>query len=150
LGQRLAGSANFAILKKYAIMQSITKKRFEILVKEAVEAIPKKFLDKLNNVDICVEDEPNSFQLQKLKMREGSLLFGLYEGLPQTKRRGYAQVLPDKITIFQKPIEKTASSEKEVKLIVKNTVWHEIAHHFGLSEEEVRRAERKRIEDDNK
>jgi len=98
----------------------------------------------LKNVDICIEDEPTPFQLKKLKAKKGSLIFGLYEGIPQTKRRYYAQVLPDKITIFKKSIEKIAKSEEEIKKRVKNTVWHEIAHHFGMSERQVRGAEKKR------
>ena len=85
-------------------------------------------------------------QLRKLKIRKGSFLFGLYEGVPQTKRWGYGQVLPDKITIFKNPIEKLAQYEKEIKVIVNNTVWHEIAHHFGMDEKRVRQAESHRIE----
>jgi len=72
------------------------------------------------------------------------LIFGLYEGVPQTKRWHYGQVLPDKITIFKKPIERIARSENEIKEIVKNTVWHEIAHHFGLDEKRVKEAESRR------
>jgi len=68
----------------------------------------------------------------------------LYEGVPQTKRGYYGQVLPDKITIFQKPIEKYASSESKIREMVKNTVWHEIAHHFGMDEKRVREAESRR------
>jgi len=126
-------------------MQRVNREKFEKLVNEAIKAIPEKFLERLDNVDVCIENEPSSFQLQKLRMRKGSLLFGLYEGFPQTKRGNYAQVLPDKITIFKKSIEQVAKSEEKIKEIVKNTVWHEIAHHFGLSEEEVRRVEQKRI-----
>jgi len=122
----------------------MTKEEFEKIVEEEIEAVPKKFLEKLKNVDICIEDEPTPFQLKKLKAKKGSLIFGLYEGIPQTKRRYYAQVLPDKITIFKKSIEKIAKSEEEIKKRVKNTVWHEIAHHFGMSERQVRGAEKKR------
>jgi len=122
----------------------MTKGRFEKLVKEGIKDIPERFLKKLDNVDIIIEDMPTPYQLRKLRVRENSLIFGLYEGVPQTKRENYGQVLPDKITIFQKPIEKYASSEKEVKEMVKNTVWHEIAHHFGFDEREVREMETKR------
>jgi len=119
-------------------------KEFEKIVKEGIKAIPKRFLEKLDNIDIVIEDEPNSWQLRKLKTRKGFLIFGLYEGVPKTKRGSYGMVLPDKITIFKKPIEKIAQTEKEIREIVKNTIWHEIAHHFGFSEEEVRRAESKK------
>ncbi|HNY35817.1 MAG TPA: metallopeptidase family protein [Candidatus Pacearchaeota archaeon] len=115
--------------------------RFEQLVNEGIKDIPQKFLDKLNNVGIVVEDDPTPEQLKKLKIRKNYVLFGLYEGIPKIKRWGYADVLPDKITIFKNPIEKSAQSEKEIKRIVKETVWHEIAHHFGMNEKEVREAE---------
>ena len=135
------------------------QERFEKLVNEGIKAIPKKFLEKLDNVDIVIEDEPTPYQLRKLRARENSLIFGLYEGIPQTKRGNYGQVLPDKITIFQKPIEKFAHSEEEAKrtssllhlhpatreLVIKElirlVVWHEIAHHLGFSEKKVRELE---------
>ena len=82
------------------------------------------------------------------------LIFGLYEGIPQTRRGHYGQVLPDKITIFKKPIERRTRSrqrrgspeaaENEIRKIVKNTVWHEIAHHFGMDEKKVKEAEHRR------
>jgi len=122
----------------------MTSKRFEKLVDEGIKAIPEKFLKKLDNVDIVIEEELTLYQLEKLKAKTKPLILGLYEGIPQTKRRHYGQVLPDKITIFKKPIEKIASSEKEIKEIIKNTVWHEIAHHFGMSEKRVREIEKNR------
>jgi len=126
-------------------MPRTTIEKFEELVNEGIEAIPKGFLEKLDNVEIIVEETPTPEQLRKLKIRKGSFLFGLYEGIPQIKRWSYGQVLPDKITIFKNPIEKLAQSEKEIKEIVKNTVWHEIAHHFGMDEKRVRQAESHRI-----
>jgi len=119
-------------------------KNFEELVNEGIKAIPKKFLEKLDNVDIVIEDEPTLYQLKKIRAQRDSIIFGLYEGVPQTKRGNYGQVLPDKITIFKRPIEKYASSENEVKEMVKNTVWHEIAHHFGMDEKRIREVEYKR------
>jgi len=119
----------------------MNREKFEKLVMEGVRAIPEKFLEKLDNVDIVIEDEPTPYQLRKLRARKSLIIFGLYEGVPQTKRGHYGQVLPDKITIFKKPIERIARSESEIKEIVKNTVWHEIAHHFGIDEKRVREAE---------
>jgi len=121
----------------------MNREKFEELVKEGIEAIPKRFLDKMSNVDIVIEDEPTEEQIKKLKLRKDVKLFGLYEGIPQTKRGFYAGVLPDKITIFKKPIEEVASLDTQIKEMVKNTVWHEIAHHFGMDEERVRRAEKR-------
>ena len=119
----------------------MTREKFEKLVNEGIKAIPERFLEKLDNVDIVIEDEPTPYQLRKLRARKSLIIFGLYEGVPQTKRGHYGQVLPDKITIFKKPIERIARSESEIKEIVKNTVWHEIAHHFGIDEKRVREAE---------
>ncbi len=128
----------------------MTQEKFEKLVNEGIKAIPKRFLEKLDNVDIVIEDEPAPYQLGKLRARKNFVLFGLYEGVPQTKRGNYGQVLPDKITIFKKPIEKMASSGGEVKEIVKNTVWHEIAHHFGMDEKRVREVECRRLQKSKK
>lgn len=116
--------------------------KFEQLVKEGIDAIPKRFLEKIDNADIVIEDEPTEEQVQKLKLRPGAKLFGLYEGIPKTKRGYYTWVLPDKITIFQKPIEEICFSDEQIKEQVKKTVWHEIAHHFGMDEERVRKAEK--------
>ena len=120
------------------------REKFEKLVNEAIKTIPKKFLEKLDNIDIVIEDTPAPYQLKKLKARKGSIIFGLYEGIPKTKRWNYGQVLPDKITIFKKPIERIAQSEDKMKEIIKNTVWHEIAHHFGMDEARVRQVEARR------
>ncbi len=122
----------------------MTGEEFEKLVQEGIKAIPEKFLEKLSNIDIIIGEEPSLEQLKKLKVRKDSLLFGLFEGIPQTKRWGYGQVLPDKITIFKKPIEQYARSAEEIREIVKNTVWHEIAHHFGIDEGRVRELESRR------
>ncbi len=123
----------------------MTFEEFEQLVNEGIEAIPKKFLDKLDNVAITIEDFPTPMQLRKQGLPRGWTLFGLYEGIPQTRRgSSYAGVLPDKITIFRGPIMNAAANPDQVKEIVKNTVWHEIAHHFGMDEARVRQSEKKK------
>lgn len=121
------------------------KSRFEELVTSGIKAIPQEFLDKLDNVAIVIEDEPTFEQRAKAGLRHGFSLFGLYEGVSQLSRGGhYSGVLPDKITIFQNSILRVSRNEEDVKEIVKNTVWHEIAHHFGMNEQEVRNAEKRR------
>jgi len=118
---------------------------FEKLVKEATRGLPEKIRQKMDNVAICVEKRPSREQLRKTGIRYGGFLLGLYEGVPQTKwGRGFGMILPDKITIFQESIENFASSPEEIKKLVRNTVFHEIAHHFGFGEKEVREIERKR------
>ena len=116
------------------------------MVEEGIESIPEKFRAEISNVQIVVCDEPSPEQIKKLNLTPGSLLFGLYEGVPQTKRGiGYSGVLPDKITIFQKSMEQVAGeSEEKIKQIVKDTVFHEIAHHFGTDEERIRQIEIKK------
>lgn len=118
---------------------------FEELVSEAIDSIPEKFSKLLENIAIVIEDEPDVEQAKKLKLGRGYLLFGLYEGVPQTKRGPhYGMTLPDKITIFQKQIEQAAGSPEAIKQIVRETIWHEIAHHFGSDEKRVREAEKQR------
>lgn len=126
-------------------MQRLDFLEFEKIVAEGIEMIPEFFLRKLKNVAMVIEDEPTPTQRKKVNLHPSWTLFGLYEGIPQSSRGGnYTSVLPDKITIFQRPIEDAARDEKDIREIVKNTVWHEIAHHFGMNEERVRKAEERR------
>ena len=126
-------------------MRNLNRKEFEKIIKEGIKAIPEKFLRKLENVAIVIEDEPTPAQKKKLNIHSGWTLFGLYEGVPQLETgANYSAVLPDKITIFQNPIEAGARDGKDIKEIVKNTVWHEIAHHFGMDEARVHQAEARR------
>ncbi len=126
-------------------MERIKQKVFRDMVEAGMADIPDRFLKKLDNVSIVIEDEPTPEQIKKLNLRSGWTLFGLYEGVPQISRgSNYGSVLPDKITIFQKPIEQAAKNSDDIKEIVKNTVWHEIAHHFGMNEKEVRQSESRR------
>ncbi|MFH0969092.1 MAG: metallopeptidase family protein [Patescibacteria group bacterium] len=126
-------------------MERIKQKVFKGIVETGVADIPDRFLQKLNNVSVVIEGEPAPEQIGKFNLRHGWTLFGLYEGVPQISRgSNYGLVLPDKITIFQKPIEQAARNLDDVKEIVKNTVWHEIAHHFGMNEAEVRQSESRR------
>jgi predicted Zn-dependent protease with MMP-like domain len=121
------------------------REHFEKLVKEGVASIQEKFLGKLDNVAIVIEDEPTAEQRRKLKLRSGWTLFGLYEGIPRTARgSGYFGVLPDKITIFMHPMVEAARNEDEVREMARDTVWHEIAHHFGMDEGRVRITEAKK------
>lgn len=109
-------------------------------------AVPEKFRRLLENVAIIVENEPTLTQKRKLHIHENEMLFGLYEGVPKSARgSNYTGVLPDKITIFMNPIlEEAGGDGGRVKEIVRDTVWHEIAHHFGFDEEEIRLAEKKK------
>ncbi len=119
---------------------------FETLVFRAIEALPAEFKSKLENIDVLVEDWPSPQQINKLKLRNKAQLLGLYEGVPQTKRdSGYNLVLPDKITIFQKPIELECRSDKEIEAEIGRVVQHEIAHHLGIGDATLYKIERQKL-----
>jgi predicted Zn-dependent protease with MMP-like domain len=115
----------------------ITIETFEKMVAEGIDAIPREFLDKLENVAMVIEEEPTGEQRRKMKLRSDTTLLGLYEGIPQSARgANYSAVLPDKITIFRKPILEAARDEAGVRTIVRDTVWH-----VGMDEGRVQGAE---------
>lgn len=108
---------------------------FEKLVTDALSELPSEFKEQLNNVEIVIEDNPTLEQRRKLRLHNGMLLLGFYEGIPQTKRGGnYSLVLPDKITIFKNPILHLYQTEENIKQHIQSVVYHEIGHHFGLSD----------------
>jgi len=118
---------------------------FEELVQKAILELPEHIRQKMDNLEIVIEEKASAEQLAKVGLRSSDSLLGLYQGVPQTAwGRGFGNILPDKISIFQRPIEKYAKSDKEIVDLVKNTVWHEIAHHFGFSEKGVRNLEAQR------
>jgi predicted Zn-dependent protease with MMP-like domain len=121
------------------------REEFEGLVWRAIESLPVEFQHKLENVDIVVEDWPTAVQLRQTKAKRPGQLLGLYQGVPQTRRgRGYGLVLPDKVSIFQKPIEAQCRFGYEVEAKIGEVVRHEIAHYFGLDDETLRRIEREK------
>jgi predicted Zn-dependent protease with MMP-like domain len=117
---------------------------FEELVKTAIEEMPAFVKEKMDNVAICVEERPTrEINRKRGGVRKGSYLLGLYQGVPKNVwGRGFGGNLPDKITIFKEAIEQFAKSDERIKRIVKRTVYHEIAHHFGFNEKEVRELEK--------
>jgi predicted Zn-dependent protease with MMP-like domain len=118
------------------------KEEFDALVARAIENLPPEFQRKLENVDIVVEDWPAPRQLRQAKHIHPTQLLGLYQGVPQTRRgERYGMVLPDKISIFQKPIEAQCRFGDEIEAKVEEVVRHEIAHHFGLDEKALRKIE---------
>jgi len=119
--------------------------KFETLVVSAIANLPPEFHSKLENVDVVVEDWPSPGLLKQLKISHPGQLLGLYQGVPQIKRgRGYGMVVPDKISIFQKPIEAQCHSDAEAEAKIAEVVYHEIAHHFGIDEKTLRRIEREK------
>ena len=111
--------------------------RFESIVVAAVASLPQEFQELLENVDVVVQDFINPSQSRRVARRGGTVL-GLYEGVPRTVRGGnYNLVTPDKITIFQKPLEALYTSEDELERKIREVVLHEIAHHFGLDDQRL-------------
>ncbi len=112
---------------------------FERLVVEAVAALPLRVREAMKNVAIVIEQEPRQEKLSEIGIKRHEMLLGLYEGIPLIRRSsGYFGVLPDKITMFQKPIEAlSGGGEEKVTALVREVVWHEIGHHFGLSDPEL-------------
>ena len=120
------------------------EKDFEKLVKKAIVRLPKHIQKKMDNVAIVIKKKPSQYELEKTGIKIGGALLGLYQGVPKTAwGRGFGMILPDKITIFQDSIEQIASSQDEIKELVKIVVWHEIAHHFGFNESQIRKLEAK-------
>jgi predicted Zn-dependent protease with MMP-like domain len=114
---------------------------FEILVQNSLRKLPRRFKKKLANISVEVEDLPSRELLNTMGIRSGTLL-GLYQGVPLTKRGwNYGNMLPDRIVIYQRPIERVASSPEQIEKIVQDTVIHEIGHYFGFTDKELREIE---------
>lgn len=122
----------------------MTDEEFEKLVAEGIDRLPLHILAKLKNVAIVIEDEPTEEERKEHALESEDTLFGLYEGVPQTERGVEFVMMPDKISIFKKPILETYQRPEDIKECVANTVWHEVAHYFGMDEDEVGREEQKR------
>jgi predicted Zn-dependent protease with MMP-like domain len=125
-------------MRKTALPQAerARKIRFERLVVRALRRLPSDVRDMLDNVEIVVEDEPTAEQIGSYE--DGDELFGLYEGTPLTARGSdYSLVLPDKITIFRRPIERACRTPEEMADEIRITVIHELAHHFGIEEDRI-------------
>lgn len=122
---------------------NISLEEFETIVDSTVEDLPEEFKSQIENVSFLVEEWPSEEDLQSTTAHSGSTLLGLYRGVPKTKRGDYySAVLPDKIIIFAGPIISISKTEEEAKENIKKTVLHEIGHYFGMSEEEIRKAQK--------
>jgi predicted Zn-dependent protease with MMP-like domain len=113
---------------RFCAVFAVSNERFDELVADAIASLPHELAKEIENVAIIVEDEA-----------VGRQLFGLFEGIPLTKRgpMSYTGVLPDRITLYQGAISRHCSSEEEVRRQVRKTVIHELAHHFGISDERL-------------
>lgn len=110
---------------------------------QAVAQLPRELSEKIDNLIVRVQNRPTAEQLERWNVPLGTTLFGFYEGIPLTERTaGYGLVPPDVIYIFQKPIQEICSNDDEIREQVRQTVLHEIAHHFGIDDERLEELER--------
>lgn len=122
----------------------LRREEFRRLVEEALTEIPKRFRDEMKNVAVVVEDEPPPHILEEMEIEPGDSLFGLYQGTPLPERAwAHGNALPDRISIYQKPIEEACEDHEDIVVCVAETVIHEFGHYFGLSEEEIEEIEDK-------
>ena len=122
----------------------MTRERFTRLVEEALQEIPQRFRDEMRNVAVVVEDEPPIQLLEEMEIDPEDTLFGLYQGTPLPERGwAYGNTLPDRISIYQLPIEEACEDDDEIRDCVAETVIHEFGHYFGMSEEEIEEIEEK-------
>ncbi|MBI5585747.1 MAG: metallopeptidase family protein [Deltaproteobacteria bacterium] len=114
-------------------------REFRKIAAEALSKIPEEFLEKLENVEVWVEEEPDPEMLEELGLDPRETLFGIYQGLPRGEQSFFqAQVLPNRITLFRRPILEVCQNRDEIQEQIRKTVIHEIAHHFGFSEKRLR------------
>jgi len=122
----------------------ITDEEFEELIGRAMDELPQRYITGLNNVAIVQEDEPTDEQKNKMRLDNNHLLLGLYEGIPLTQRgNGYTFVLPDKITLFKRSLLAVVHDRDEFFEQIKRTLWHEIAHYYGLNHHRIDELQRR-------
>ncbi len=119
-------------------MNTISDEAFDRLITQAMDELPQQYITGLENVAILYDDEPTDYQRQKSHLDDRGLLLGLYEGIPlPTRGAGYSFVLPDKITLFKRPLLQISRDETELFEEIKRTLWHEIAHYYGLDHDRI-------------
>lgn len=119
----------------------LSDKQFQELINEAMNELPKRHTDGLKNVAILYEDDPTPEQRSRLKLACNQTLYGLYEGVPLAARQGETRILPDKITLFKNPMLASTHDIVSLKKLVKHTLWHEIAHYYGLDHPRIHELE---------
>ncbi|MBE9482553.1 MAG: metallopeptidase family protein [Chloroflexi bacterium] len=118
------------------------REKFEWLVAQAVDSLPEEFRSKLENIDVVVEDWPTEYQLAEVGLKDNETLLGLYEGVPLTMRSSLYGLVPDKITIFRRPIMAKCRYVDQIIAEIERVVRHEIAHHFGIGDARLKQIER--------
>jgi predicted Zn-dependent protease with MMP-like domain len=119
----------------------VTDEEFQRLIDEALGELPGEHVKNIKNVAILYEDVPTPQQREQLQLRHDQTLLGLYEGTPLSQRQGLTRLLPDKITLFKRPLQYQANTPDELKEQIKHTLWHEIAHYYGLNHDKIHELE---------
>lgn len=116
----------------------LTDKEFDTLITRAMNELPQEYITGLKNVVITMADDPSKEQREKMHIRGNTKLLGLFEGVPLTNRgSGWSGMLPDKITLFKHQILAVVHTEEELFAQIKRTLWHEIAHYYGLNHHDM-------------
>lgn len=123
-------------------MVEVSDEEFQALINQALEELPGEHVQRIKNVAILYEEEPTPEQRYKLQLRHDQTLLGLYEGVPLSQRQGVERLLPDKITLFKRPLQWNANNVNELKEQIKHTLWHEIAHYYGLDHDKISKLEK--------
>jgi predicted Zn-dependent protease with MMP-like domain len=118
-------------------MINVSDDQFQQLINQALEELPGEHVKNIKNVAILYEDEPTPEQRQKSDLKPYQTLLGLYEGVPLSQRGGNTRLFPDKITLFKLPLQMQAQTLKDLKEAIKHTLWHEIAHYYGLDHKRI-------------
>ena len=122
-------------------MLDITDEQFQQLINQALTELPGEHAKNIKNVAILYEEMPTPDQRQKLALRHDQTLLGLYEGVPLSQRQGTSPLYPDRITLFRQPLQSRASTLEALKEDIKHTLWHEIAHYYGLDHAKIHELE---------
>lgn len=122
-------------------MLEITDEEFQRLIDQALTELPGDHVKNIKNVAILYEDVPTPEQRTKLALRHDQTLLGLYEGVPLSQRQGTTPLYPDRITLFRRPLQSRANNQEALKEDIKHTLWHEIAHYYGLDHAQIHELE---------
>jgi predicted Zn-dependent protease with MMP-like domain len=122
-------------------MIQVSDEEFQRLIDQALTELPGEHVKNIKNVAILYEDVPTPEQREKLRLGGNQTLLGLYEGTPLSRRQGMTRLFPDKITLFKIPLCHHADTEDGLKEQIKHTLWHEIAHYYGLDHDRIRELE---------
>jgi predicted Zn-dependent protease with MMP-like domain len=118
-------------------MFDISDEHFQELIDRAFDSLPKTHRDRVQNVAIIFADAPDAEQREIAKLRHDQTLLGLYQGVPLSQRQGSTPLYPDRITLFKYPLLMRAQSEAELYDEIRHTLWHEIAHYYGLDHTDI-------------